>query len=86
MLVLKKLALVESSATADESFCVIRVRDPIKFGIDVRYLLVMIHGSFMSRRNSIVIPGGKIGFAIEIIFAPILENMMQKRRRLLRAR
>jgi phosphoribulokinase len=72
--------------TADESFCVIRVRDPVKFGIDFPYLLAMIHDSFMSRRNSIVIPGGKMGLAIEIIFAPILESMMQKRRRLLRAR
>ena len=72
--------------TADESFVVIRVRDPAKFGIDFPYLLTMIHDSFMSRRNSIVIPAGKMGLAIEIIFAPILENMMQKRRRLLRAR
>jgi len=72
--------------TPDESFFVIRVRDPIKFGIDFPYLLAMIHNSFMSRRNSIVIPGGKMGLAIEIIFAPILENMVQKRRRLLRAR
>ncbi len=72
--------------TADESFCVIRVRDPVKFGIDFPYLLTMMHNSFMSRRNSIVIPAGKMGLAIEIIFSPILENMMQKRRRLLRAR
>jgi phosphoribulokinase len=72
--------------TPDESFFVIRVRDTVKFGIDFPYLLAMIHNSFMSRRNSIVIPGGKMGLAIEIIFAPILENMVQKRRRLLRAR
>jgi phosphoribulokinase len=70
--------------TPDESFFVIRVRDTVKFGIDFPYLLAMIHNSFMSRRNSIVIPGGKMGLAIEIIFAPILENMVQKRRRLMR--
>ena len=40
----------------------------------------MINGSFMSRRNSIVIPGGKMGLAMEIIFAPIVDDMMNQRR------
>jgi phosphoribulokinase len=34
----------------------------------------------MSRRNSIVVPGGKMGFAMEIILAPIIERMMATRR------
>ena len=67
--------------TPDESFIVIRFRDPMKFGIDFPYLLAMLHGSFMSRRNTIVVPGGKMGLAIEIILAPIIEEMMQRRRR-----
>jgi phosphoribulokinase len=71
--------------TPDESFVVIRFRDPDKFGIDFPYLLAMLHDSFMSRRNSIVIPGGKMGLAMEIIFAPIIDQMMQRRRRLLKA-
>ncbi|MCB1874408.1 MAG: phosphoribulokinase [Chromatiales bacterium] len=64
--------------TPDESFVVIRFRDPRKFGTDFPYLLSMLDGSFMSRRNSIVVPGGKMGFAMEIILAPILEKMMDK--------
>ena len=40
----------------------------------------MINGSFMSRRNSIVVPGGKMGFAMEIIFAPIIHKMIQASR------
>jgi phosphoribulokinase len=71
--------------TADESFVVIRFRDPGKFKIDFQYLLNMLHGSFMSRRNSIVVPGGKMGLAIEIIFEPIIDKLMQKRQRLLKA-
>lgn len=67
--------------TPDESFVVIRVRDPEKFRVDFPYLLAMLHGSFMSRRNSIVVPGGKMGLAMEIIFEPIIEAMMEKRRR-----
>ena len=46
----------------------------------------MIHDVFMLRCNSIVIPGNKVRLAIHSVFALILENMMQKRRRLLYAR
>jgi len=65
--------------TPDESFVVIRFRDPKKFGTDFSYLLNMLDGSFMSRRNSIVVPGGKMGFAMEIILAPIIHEMMEAR-------
>jgi len=65
--------------TPDESFVVIRFKDPKKFGIDFPYLLSMIHDSFMSRRNTIVTPGGKMGFAMEVILGPIIERMMNER-------
>jgi phosphoribulokinase len=65
--------------TPDESFVVIRFRDPEKFDVDFPYLLSMLTDSFMSRRNSIVVPGGKMGFAMEIILAPIIENILQNR-------
>ncbi|WP_177418736.1 phosphoribulokinase [endosymbiont of Lamellibrachia barhami] len=65
--------------TPDESFVVIRFKDVGKFGTDFPYLLNMIDSSFMSRRNSIVVPGGKMGFAMEIILQPIIENMMDAR-------
>lgn len=66
--------------TPDESFVVIRFKDPAKFDVDFPYLLSMIQGSFMSRRNNIVVPGGKMGFAMEIIFEPIIQCMLEKRR------
>ncbi|MGB5454190.1 MAG: phosphoribulokinase [Sedimenticolaceae bacterium] len=65
--------------TPDESFVVIRFTDPKKFDTDFQYLLSMICGSFMSRRNSIVVPGGKMSFAMEIIFGPIIHQMMEQR-------
>jgi phosphoribulokinase len=65
--------------TPDESLVVIRFADPKKFEIDFPYLLSMIHDSFMSRRNSIVVPGGKMGFAMEVIFGPIIDRMMDER-------
>jgi phosphoribulokinase len=65
--------------TADESFVVIRFQDPKKFDIDFSYLLGMLKDSFMSRRNTIVVPAGKMGFAMEIILAPIIETMLAGR-------
>ena len=65
--------------TPDESFVVIRFMDPAKFDTDFPYLLSMIHDSFMSRRNTLVVPGGKMGLAMEIILAPIIEQMMDSR-------
>lgn len=65
--------------TPDESFVVIRFRDPKKLKIDFPYLLNMLADSFMSRRNSIVVPGGKMGFAMEIILAPIIERILKER-------
>ena len=69
--------------TPDESFVVIRLKEPKKFKgiIDFPYLVAMLHDSFMSRRNTIVIPGGKMGLAIEIIFMPIIEKLMRDRDR-----
>jgi phosphoribulokinase len=65
--------------TPDESFVVIRFQNPKKFDIDFSYLLNMLNDSFMSRRNSIVVPAGKMGFAMEIILAPIIERMQHNR-------
>ena len=65
--------------TADESFVVIRFRDPR--GIDFPYLLTMLHDSFMSRANSIVVPGGKMAVAMQIILTPMILQLMDRRRR-----
>ena len=64
--------------TADESFVVIRFRDPK--GIDFPYLLSMVHDSFMSRPNCIVVPGGKMGLAMQLILTPMILQMLERRR------
>ncbi|BBA36561.1 phosphoribulokinase [Methylocaldum marinum] len=63
----------------DESLVIIRFKNPRKFNVDFQNLLAMIKDSFMSRYNSIVVPGGKMGLAMEIIFRPILERMMEEK-------
>ncbi len=65
--------------TPDESYVVIRFRDPNKFNTDFPDLLGMLKDSFMSRRNTIVVPAGKMGFAMEIILAPIIQRILENR-------
>lgn len=64
--------------TADESLCVIRFKDPKQ--ADFPYYLSMLKDSFMSRPNNIVVPGVKMGLAMEVILTPFIEEMMQKKR------
>jgi phosphoribulokinase len=64
--------------TVDESFLVIRFRDPHK--IDFPYLLSMLHDSFMSRANTLVCPGGKMALAMQLIFTPLIMRVMEQRR------
>jgi phosphoribulokinase len=64
--------------TPDESIVVIRFANPR--GIDFPYLLSMLHGSFMSRANSIAIPGNKLDLAMQLILTPIILQLMEKKR------
>jgi phosphoribulokinase len=64
--------------TADESFVVIRYRNPK--GVNFPYLLAMIHDSFMSRPNCIVVPGGKMGLAMQLILTPLILELMEKKK------
>jgi phosphoribulokinase len=41
----------------------------------------MIHNSFMSRANSIVIPGGKLDLAMQLILTPMIWQLMEKKKR-----
>jgi len=64
--------------TLDESLFVVRFRDPV--GVDFPYLLTMIHDSFMSRPNCIVVPGGKMEMAIRLVVTPLLQSIMERRK------
>jgi len=68
----------------DESFVIIHFRKGSreKWGIDFSYLLRMINGSFMSSPTSIVVNGGKMGFAMELILTPIIHRMIEERKNL----
>ncbi|WP_077033116.1 phosphoribulokinase [Pelomonas sp. KK5] len=67
--------------TADESLVVIRFANPK--GIDMPYLLSMLHDSFMSRANTLVVPGGKMELAMQLIFTPMILRLVERRRKAL---
>ncbi len=71
--------IAQDIPTADESFVVIRFANPK--GIDFPYLLSMIHDSFMSRPNVIVVPGGKMELAMQMIFTPMILRIMENKKR-----
>lgn len=72
--------IARSIPTPDESLVVIRFKDPR--GIDFGYLLSMIHDSWMSRANSIVIPGGKMDIAMQLIFTPMIDRLVSTSKKL----
>jgi phosphoribulokinase len=66
--------------TPDESLVVIRFKNPR--GIDFPYLTSMISGSWMSRANSIVIPGNKQDLAMQLILTPLIDRLVTNARKL----
>jgi phosphoribulokinase len=65
--------------SADESMVVIRFANPK--GIDFPYLISVLHNSWMSRPNNIVVPGGQMGLAMQFIFTPMILRLMDQKRR-----
>ncbi len=68
--------------TLDECVVVIRFREPDQFDIDFPYLMSEIHDSWMSRRNSLVVPGGKLGLAMELILTMTLCPIIRRSKNL----
>jgi phosphoribulokinase len=72
------LFVMREIPTDDESLVVIRFKNP-KLA-DFPYYLSMLKDSFMSRPNNIVIPATKMELAMEVILAPFVEEIMNKKR------
>ena len=69
--------IARSIPSDGESMVVIRFADPR--GVDFPYLLSMIKDSFMSRANTIVIPGDRQDLAMQLIFTPLIWRLMARR-------
>jgi len=69
----------EEIPTNDQSFVVIHIRDLKKMNVEFRHLLEMLQGSFMSAPDTIVVPAGKMIFAMQLIITPVIARMMAER-------
>ena len=58
--------------TESESVVVVRFREPRKYNFP--QYLERIHGAFMSRANTLVVPGGEMRHALDVICAPMIEQ------------
>lgn len=65
--------------TNDESLVVINIANRRKIQPDFRGLLEMLQGAFMSRPDTLVVPAGKFVFAMELILAPVIHRLMDRR-------
>jgi phosphoribulokinase len=67
--------------SSDETLVVVRFRDPRS--VDFPYLLSMLHGSWMTRANTIVVPGGELELAMQVILTPLIRRLVDRRNELL---
>jgi phosphoribulokinase len=70
----------EAVPSPDECYLVIRFAP--KFLPDFIPLLADIPGSFMSRRNTLVVPSSKMLMAIELVLMPIIHDLINASRQL----
>lgn len=61
----------------DESMLVIRFREPKK--VDILYFVSKLQGAFLSRPNTIVVPGGEMQNAIDVVCSPLVNELMEKK-------
>ena len=64
-----------SIPSMDESFVVIHFRED--FQVDFPYLLAMIQGAFILRMNTLVVPGGKMELAMDLILTPAVAKLLR---------
>jgi phosphoribulokinase len=63
----------------EESFVVIRLSDTQH--LNVPYLLAMIEDSFLSRPDTIVVPGTKMEYAMQLILTPMIRDLVNESRK-----
>lgn len=66
--------------TSEESFVVIHVRNQEKIKVDFQHLMKMLSGSFMTTPNTIVVPAGKMIFAMQLITDPLIQDLMKNKK------
>ena len=68
----------------EESFVVIRLSDAER--LNAPYLLAMIEDSFLSRPDTIVVPGKRMEYAMQLILTPMIRDLVNESRKAREAR
>jgi phosphoribulokinase len=63
----------------EESFVVIRLSDAER--LNLPYLLAMIDDSFVSRPDTIVVPGTRMDYAMQLILTPMIRDLVNESRK-----
>lgn len=66
---------VQMVPTEKESIIVVSFREPAKY--DLLTYAHRIDGAFLSRMNTLVIPGGQLQHALDVICAPLIEDLIR---------
>jgi len=66
--------------TLDESMLVIRFREPKKYNIP--HIVKELPNAFLSRPNTIVVPGGEMQHALNTVCSPMVQQLMERKREL----
>lgn len=64
--------------TEKESMVVISFKAPMQH--DIQSYIMRIDNAFLSRRNCIVIPGGQMQHALDVICAPLIERLIERKK------
>lgn len=62
----------------NETLVVISFRDPA--GVDFPGLLAMLQGSWMTRPNTLVVPGSELELSLQIILIPRIKALLERRK------
>ena len=71
--------LPEKIPSRGESLVVIHIANQSKVEADFAGLLDKLDGAFVSRADTIVVPGRKMGFAMRFLLTPVIRRLMERR-------
>ncbi len=71
--------LIREIPSQEESFVVIRFADASR--INFPYLLALLEDSFQSRPDTMVVPGGRMDLAMDLILTPMIQELVSESRK-----
>ena len=70
---------IDEIPASNESLVVISVSNEAKIATDLAGVAERINGAFLSRNNTVVVPGGRMAFAIELLLNPVIRQLIDRK-------